>query len=65
MHFITGPQLLNCQTQSHLSRLVVTPLGAKKSLVRQFGAGGISILLGHFHITITYQNGVTMQKERH
>ena len=34
----TAPQLLNCQMQSHFSWLVVSPFGAKKSLVRQFGA---------------------------
>ena len=51
-----GPQLLNCQTQSHLSWLVVIPLQQKKSLVRQFGAGGdfqFSTLSGHFYTVIT------------
>ena len=28
----TGPQLLNCQMQSHFSWLVVSPLGQKKVL---------------------------------
>lgn len=35
-----GPQLLNCQTQSHLSWLIVISPWGKKSLVREFGAGG-------------------------
>ena len=48
-----GPQLLSCQTQSHLSWLVVTHLGTKKSLLRQFGAGRISTLLGYFYTVIT------------
>ena len=35
-----GPQLLNLpDTKALKSYLVVTPLGAKKSLVKQFGTG--------------------------
>ena len=35
----TRQQLLNYKTQNHFSWLVVIPLGQKKSLVGQFGAG--------------------------
>ena len=44
-------QLLNCQTPLQL--VGYYSLGVKKSLVRQFGAGGISTLSGHFYTVIT------------
>ena len=51
LNLCQGPQLLNCQTQSHFSWLVVISLGAKKSLVRQFGAGGNFTLQASFTLS--------------
>jgi len=53
-----GPQILNCQTQSHFSWLLYP--WYKKSLVRQFGAEGISTLSGN--LLIHCHNNFKLQK---
>jgi len=44
---------LNCQMQSHLSWLVVIPLGQKSPLQGNLLHEGISTLSGHFYRVMT------------